>query len=166
MDIGEFKQRFLPLQRVMYFIAFRVSGSAQEAEDAVQEAFLRLWTSRNRLPQMDSPEAYCTTLVRRICYERHRQKHAQVVSIDTAKPVAPTSDDIEERIDRSQMTAMVKAIIKLLPEQQRLVITLHDVDGHDNSEVAAITGLSEVNVRVILSRARKTVRDRLGIVRS
>lgn len=128
----------------------------------MQEAYLKLWTRRGSLPKMESEKAYCITLVRNICLDRRRGQHPTVVSLDTARPAIYTLADINERIDHSLMAAKVKEAIKQLPEQQRLIITLKDIDDCDYGEISRSTGLSEVNIRVILSRARKAVRARFG----
>ncbi len=73
MDTAEFKQQFLPYHRKLYRVAFRLTGNPQEAEDMVQEAYLKLWNKRDELAGVLNTEAYCVTLVKNLCYDALRR---------------------------------------------------------------------------------------------
>jgi len=162
MNASEFKQQILPLHRMMYWTAWRLSGNAQESEDMVQEAYLRLWTKRSELPKMNSPEAYCVTLVRHLYMDRHRGSYLQIVDTSTEELALETSENIEKRLEARDLSDKVKNVILKLPEQQRLVITLKDVEDRSFEEISHLTSLSEGNIRVLLSRARKAIRQEFG----
>ena len=73
MNASDFKQKFLPYHRKLYRSAFQILGNAQDAEDMVQEAYLKLWQKRNELPpDITNLEAYCVTLVKHLCYDNRR----------------------------------------------------------------------------------------------
>ena len=63
MEASEFKARFLPLSRRMYWAAWRLTENREESEDLVQDVFLRLWTQRDELPEIENAEAYCVKLI-------------------------------------------------------------------------------------------------------
>ena len=64
MDANQFKEQFLPYHAKLYRVAFRLMGNTQDAEDMVQEAYLKLWKKRDELPNdIQSMESYCITLV-------------------------------------------------------------------------------------------------------
>ena len=70
MDANDFKRLFLPYHRKLYRVAFRLLGNVQDAEDMVQEAYLKLWKRREELPSnIESWEAYCITLTKNLCYD-------------------------------------------------------------------------------------------------
>ena len=69
MDTAEFKQQFLPYHRKLYRVAFRLTGNPQDAEDMVQEAYLKLWNKRDELADVLNTEAYCVTLIKNLCYD-------------------------------------------------------------------------------------------------
>ena len=69
MDAAEFKQQFLPYHRKLYRVAFRLTGNPQDAEDMVQEAYLKLWNKRDELADVLNTEAYCVTLIKNLCYD-------------------------------------------------------------------------------------------------
>ena len=73
MDAAEFKQQFLPYHRKLYRTAFRLTENPQEAEDMVQEAYLKLWNKRDELAGVLNTEAYCVTLVKNLCYDALRR---------------------------------------------------------------------------------------------
>jgi RNA polymerase sigma-70 factor (ECF subfamily) len=162
MNAAEFKQQFLPLHRMMYWTAWRLSGNAQEAEDMVQEAYLKLWTKRSELPKMNSPEAYCITLVRHLYMDRFRGNCLQIVDTTTEDLPLLNAENIERRLEARDLSDKVKEGILKLPEQQRLIITLKDVEDRSFDEIAHLTSLSEGNIRVLLSRARKAIREEFG----
>ncbi|MGM9699956.1 MAG: RNA polymerase sigma factor [Prevotella sp.] len=162
MDASVFKQRFVPCSRTMYWTAFRLTGHAAEAEDLVQEVYLKLWTQRDRLPRMDSEEAYCVRMVRNVFLDRRRSARLPLSGEPIADRSAVADDDVAAHTELCDLAARAKALMDRLPEQQRTVMMLKDVDDCTYEEVAERTGLTPGNLRVVLSRARKTIRRLLG----
>ena len=162
MDASVFKQRFVPCSRALYWTAFRLTGHAAEAEDLVQEVFLKLWTQRDRLPQMDSEEAYCVRMVRNVFLDRRRSARLQLSGEPIADRSVVADDDVVAHAELCDLAAHAKALMERLPEQQRTVMMLKDVEDRTYEEVAERTGLTQGNLRVVLSRARKTIRRLLG----
>lgn len=128
MDASQFKTLFLPVSSQMYGVAMRLTGNHQEAEDLVQEAFLRLWTRRERIGRVDRPEAYATTLLRRIFCDRLRLPVLHESDSTPDELPLASSEDISRVIEQADISAHVKAVIARLPTMQRLVITLKDVE--------------------------------------
>ena len=159
MQASEFKQQFLPLSRHMYWTAWRLTGHAEEAEDLVQEAFLRLWTKREPLGEIENPEAYCTTLIRNLYLNFVRQKRMQFS--DKPPELVPLVDEntLEDQMALKDESRQVQQLIGRLPEQQRRIITLHDIEDFSNEEIREQTGLQPTHIRVLLSRARKAIRQ-------
>jgi len=91
MDATEFKQQFLPYHRKLYRTAFRLTENPQEAEDMVQEAYLKLWNKRNELTGVLNTEAYCVTLVKNLCYDTLRRSQPDEDRQAHEEP-KPTSD--------------------------------------------------------------------------
>ena len=158
MDAESFKRMFLPCHSKLYGVAYRLLENEEDAEDLIQEAYLKLWSKRNELTVISNPEAFAVTLVKNMCYDLLRSgKYALVrqnVPLSEAQNAFPT--DNQEIQEDAQV---VKAIVARLPLQQRQVVTLRDVKGCSYEEVERLTGLNSVNVRVLLSRARKKIRE-------
>lgn len=130
----------------------------QDAEDAVQEAFLKLWQLRDSLDRYDSLVAFATTVTRNLCIDklRVRDRHC---SIDDTLYRQAAPDNPYLHLERSNTEALLKAIIDQLPGLQQAIIKLRDIEDYELEEIAAITGTSVEAVRVNLSRARKRVRE-------
>lgn len=160
MDASEFKSRYLPCHRRMFLTALRLTRHRQDAEDIVQDAFTKLWELRHDTLADKNVEAYCTRIVHNLFIDRQRRQHL--------KPATHTADDLQladlsaagTDMERQESQQMVGQLISQLPEKQRQIITLRDVEGLTYEEIAQQTGLTEVNIRVLLSRARKTIRER------
>ena len=158
MDAESFKNEFLPYHRKLYCVAYRLLENAADAEDLVQEAYLKLWGKREGLTVISNPEAFSVTLVKNMCFDLLRSgKYVlsrQTVELTAAQDVSQ-SDNLEVRDEVRQ----VKDIIAHLPEQQQRIVNLRDVKGCSYEEIEQVTGLNSTNVRVLLSRARKRIRE-------
>ncbi len=159
MDANEFKRRFLPCQMKLYRTAYTLTGNAQDAEDMVQEAYVRLWDKRNELTHIESPEAYGVTLVKHLCLDLLRKNHRQTATCTPEEVTLTAEDSPGTRTETHDEADCLRQLIDRLPVNQRQVMWLRDVDGCSYNEIAQITGLSDVNIRVLLSRARKMIRE-------
>lgn len=160
MDANDFKKQFLPYQRRLYRAAFLLIGNAQDAEDIVQEAYLKLWKRRNELPpNIINMEAYCITLIKNLCYDTLRASHLDEDGRPPEELNIANDTNVADEIDTRDEANQVMKLIDGLPQQQRQVILMRDVDDRSYEEIEETTGLSAVNVRVLLSRARKKIRE-------
>lgn len=162
MDASEFKKIFLPCHRQMYAAAWRLTGNQQEAEDLVQDAMMRLWTKREDLKKPDNAHAFAVITLRNLFYDQRRKKQLQMNDEEPADYQMRTERDASDELASRQEASMAMKIIDHLPDKQRLIITLHDLDNLSYEEIEAQTGLNAVNIRVALSRARKAVRDKMS----
>ena len=162
MTAGDFKQDYFSLHPKLYRVAFAILKNAEEAEDIIQEAYCKLWDSREKLAEIKTPEAYCVTLVKHLCMDFLRSPKAarndyNIDDYDFSDNSANAGDDMEskEAIDN------IKSIIKKLPEKQQRILNLRGFAGCSLEEIETITGESAVNIRVLLSRARNTLKMKL-----
>ena len=151
MDAESFKKEFLPYHRKLYCIAYRLLENAADAEDLVQEAYLKLWDKREGL-------AIISTLVKNMCFDLLRSGKYTLSrqSVELAEVHNVSQADNFEARDEAQQ---VRHIIAHLPVQQQKIVTLRDVKGCSYEEIEQVTGLNATNVRVLLSRARKKIRE-------
>lgn len=166
MDAEEFKQRFLPLHTQLYRTAFRLMGNAMDAEDMVQEAYLKLWERRDDLGHVANMEAYCTSLIRHICIDAFRRKRPEEDSPPPEEFPLTDNEDAATALERQDEAKQLTSLINRLPEGQRTVMTLHDVEGCSYEEIEEATGFTAVNIRVMLSRARKKIREQIERIRN
>ena len=157
MDSSAFKRLLLPHYRRMYATAMTILRNSDDASDAVQEAFTRLWEKRDDLPNIDNPEAYCVTTIKRICIDRIRRSTLPINEV--TEDTLLISDDSDELADNRESLQLVAHLMNSRPEQQRYVLQLRAFDDCSLEEIESITGLTGVNVRTLLSRARRRMRE-------
>lgn len=152
----EFKTRVLPLQPSLYRFAKSLLRDRQEAEDCVQEMLLRLWSRRESLPVVDNIKAFAMKMTRNFCLDKLKtRKHV----VDISKEVIPSDVDLHRQVEVNDAVARIEAIMLLIPEQQRSLMHLRNIEGLEMAEIAEITGLSVEHARVTLSRARIAIRQ-------
>ncbi len=154
MTEREFGSSFLSLADALYKVAFYILETQDEAEDAVQELYLKLWKNRDALDGIRNPKAYAMTLLRNICFDRIRQ----VSRFDRADVPEPSYDP-DSVLDSRERLEKVLAAVKSLPDRQREILILRTVEGLDYDEIAARTGTDYLTMRVLLSRARKKLKS-------
>lgn len=160
MNANQFKEQFLPYHAKLYRVAFRLMGNTQDAEDMVQEAYLRLWGKRNKLPEeIQNMEAYCITLVKNICYDALRLSHLSEDEHSPEELNLPESTDFAIEMEHKDEANQIMKLISQLPDQQQQIIRMRDIDDKSYDEIEKVTGLSAINIRVLLSRARKKIRE-------
>lgn len=155
MTHDEFKHIFLPLQPLFFRDAMRMLCDRFEAEDAVQNLYMRMWEKRDELANVLSPEGYCRAILRNICIDRLRSINEHPRENVDDLSVATEQKSLFEIKDERQYIQMY---LSGLPPQQRKIVLLR-MSGHSYEEIEALTGLSAVNIRVIITRLRKKFRE-------
>ena len=161
MQASEFKQLFLPCHRKLFSVAYRLMSNTQAAEDMVQETFLKLWMQRDKIERIDNPEAYSITVLRRLFYDKMRTGHLQEVDKDVGSLQVTSSKNIRRQLEAADEYQRVRQLISHLPEPQGRIMLMRDVEDRSFEEISIETGLTEVNIRSILSRARKKIREQI-----
>ena len=157
MNKTEFIDLVLPFKDKLFRLAKRILVSKDEADDAVQEVYLKLWNGKESIEKYKSPEAFAITMTKNYCLDRLKSKQASNLKIVHSN--YETSENIEKRIEANDGVELVFKIMETLPEQQKIVLQLRDVEQFEFSEIAKMLDSNETAIRVALSRARKTVRD-------
>lgn len=165
MQASDFKQLFLPCHRKLFSVAYRLMSNAQAAEDMVQETFLKLWMQRDKMEKIDNPEAYSITVLRRIFYDKMRAGHLQEVDKDVGSLQVSSSQNISKQLEEADEYQRVRLLITHLPEPQARIMLMRDIEDRSFDEISTETGLTEVNIRSILSRARKKIREQIKAMR-
>jgi RNA polymerase sigma-70 factor (ECF subfamily) len=159
MNIDDFKTQVLPVKNKLYRIALRYLTNQEDAEDAVQETMLRLWKRKEKLKDLKSIEAFAVTITKNLCLDKLRSKKFEGGEVEDY--MLKTERDPHSRAEVSDAVQHVKQIIETLPEQQKVIIQLRDIEGYSNEEAAQMLEMNVVTLRVNLSRARKRVREEL-----
>lgn len=165
MDAESFKQRFLPLHPRLYRVAFAMTENTQDAEDILQEVYCRLWNRREELVLVQNPEAFCVTMVKNLCLDLLRKpQHNRCGEVAECMDIVSGLSPESEFIERDEVRR-IRSLIDSLPENQRRILLLRGLNDFSMEDIEKITGLSSVNIRVLLSRARKTIREQIEKLR-
>lgn len=159
MTKDEFKARFLPLSDGLFRIAFRYLEDSDDAQDAVQDVFIKLWNSRDSLDTVANTEAYCYTLVRNICIDRLRKSRKTVKQEEM--PEHSSDDPPDKEVMTREALRKTLRCIEGLPPKQREIIRMRIFEELEYDEIAKKLGLTEINTRVQLSLARKALKTRM-----
>jgi RNA polymerase sigma-70 factor (ECF subfamily) len=161
MTAESFKQQYFSLHPKLYGIAYTIIKNEEDAEDVVQDAYCKLWDEREKLAEINKPEAYCCTLVKHLCFDFLRSPKISRNDSITDYDFADEAETVENHIINTETVQQIKQHIKKLPEKQRQVLHLRSFGECSLEEIEKITGENPVNVRVLLSRARNTLRTKL-----
>lgn len=158
----DFDNIWLPLADRFYRVAYYMLESSCEAEDAVQELFLKLWKSRDRLSGLRNPAAYGISLLKNICIDRIRRREVRRSEmLDAAAPLEGPPP--ETRMSAKEMLGLVMEEIGKLPPKQAEVMRLIILEDLDYGKIEKRTGLSQIHIRVLVSTARKTLKNKLKL---
>lgn len=158
MNQNEFVQLTTPIKDKVFRLAKRLLTSTEEAEDATQEVLVKLWSKNGSLNTFNSVEAFAMTLTKNYCLDQLKSKRAGNLKIVNINFIDRTPS-VDKKVEDSDSLNWVEKIINQLPEQQRILIQMRDIEQYEFAEIAKITEMNEIAVRVALSRARKTIRE-------
>ena len=150
-----FHTDWLPLRDRFYRIAFYILENEDDAKDAVQDLYLKLWDLRDQLDLIRQPSAYGAMLMRNLCIDRIRNRRCPEPLDEKLSGKAPPDDAL---ILKESVAGLYEAIQKL-PAGQRKLLTLRVLHGLSYEQIQQVTGLSGLNIRVQVSLARKKLKE-------
>lgn len=160
MKQTEFLNVVLPFKDKLFRLAKRLLVSTEEAEDATQEILLKLWSKNDAMKRYKNVEAFAMTMTKNFCLDRLKSKQASNLKLVHSN-YADGAQSLQKEIEIKDSVSWVQKIMEDLPEQQKLAIQLRDVEQYDFEEIGKVLNMKPTAVRVTLSRARKTVREKL-----
>ncbi len=158
MNQNEFLQVIAPFKDKVFRLAKRLLVSTEEAEDATQEVLVKLWNKNESLNGYSSVEAFAMTITKNYCLDQLKSKRATNLQIVHSN-YTDRQPSLQQQLEDTDSLNWVEKIINELPEQQRLIIQMRDIEQYEFSEIAQILEMNETAIRVALSRARKTIRE-------
>tara|TARA_B110000967_G_C18869351_1_gene554500 strand:+ start:1747 stop:2256 length:510 start_codon:yes stop_codon:yes gene_type:complete len=160
MNEIEYLKIITPFKDKIFRIAKRLLVSVEEAEDATQEVLLKLWNHRQKFKDYKSPEAFAMTMTKNWCFDRLKSKQAQNLKI-VHNNYEDHSQSLQKSIEVNDSLRWVETHMEALPAKQKLILQLRDIEQFEFHEIADILDMTEATIRVSLSRARKTIREKL-----
>lgn len=159
MDAREFKQRFMPHYRLLYRVAYLLTENAQDAEDLLQDMYLKLWQKRDDLPDKAMKEAYLVTMMQRLFIDQRRLKRLDT-SIELRNEEGPPDErSLDEQIDSRDEFQQIERLISELSERDAKIIKMHVMEDRSYEEIERDTGLSQGNIRIIVMRAKQKLKQ-------
>lgn len=161
-----FRNDILPLKDKLYRLALRITLDSAEAEDIVQDTMIRVWNKRDEWAQFNSIEAFCLTVARNLAIDRSQKSEAQNIELTTETQEMSDGSTPERQLERSEQMDLVRKLINKLPEKQRTIIQLRDIEEKSYKEIADVMQLTEDQVKVTLFRARQRIKAKYNEIQS
>jgi RNA polymerase sigma-70 factor (ECF subfamily) len=159
MDAREFKQRFMPHYKLLYRVANYLTGNAQDAEDLLQDMYLKLWQKRDDLKEETDTQAYLVTMMKNLFIDQRRHKHLDASEAIEAHASPPDERSLDHQIDARDEVQQVEGLIRKLSERDAKIIQMHLMEDRSYEEIENDTGLSQGNIRIIVMRAKKKLKQ-------
>ncbi|SHI96462.1 RNA polymerase sigma factor [Pseudozobellia thermophila] len=160
MQQSDFLKMVTPFQDKLYRMAKRLLVSREEAEDATQEVLLKLWSKKKTIGSYRNIEAFAMTMTKNFCLDRLKSKQAGNLKLVHSN-YQEGGTSLQKQVEAVDSVDWVRKIMEELPEQQKMVLQLRDIEEYDYDEIAEMLEMKPTAVRVALSRARKAVREKL-----
>lgn len=160
MKQGDFLKTVMPFKDKVFRLAKRLLVSTEEAEDATQELYFKLWKNKAEIENYKNVEAFAMTMTKNYCFDRLKSKQANNLKLVHSN-YEEKGTSLQHKVELNDSVSLVHKLIDKLPEQQKIIIQLRDVEEYEFAEIAEMLNLNETAVRVSLSRARKTIREQL-----
>ena len=160
MNKTDFKLKVFSLSERLFPMVSRILGNKVNTEDAIQEIMMKLWEKRDKIGQHPNINGFVFLTARNYCLDVLRKKKLEIDDSSLQLKIL-RSDYGHEELGWKELNGIIKEILRNLPEQQREVLIMRDLEGYENIEIAAAMELKVEYVRVLLSRARKQVSIKL-----
>lgn len=160
MNQSEFLSTIKPFKDKLFRLAKRLLVSNEEAEDATQDVLIKLWNKNDALKEYGSIEAYAMTITKNHCLDVLKSKRVTNLKI-VHNNYTEQGAELHKKIEDQDSLNWVEKWINDLPEQQKLIIQMRDIEEYEFEKIAQVLEMNETAVRVALSRARKAIREKM-----
>lgn len=160
MKQTEFLQLVMPFKDKVFRLAKRLLVSVEEAEDATQEVLLKLWSNKSSMQKYRNVEAFTMTMTKNYCLDRLKSRQASNLKLVHSN-CKDHDASLQKQVETKDSVSWMHRIMECLPEQQKMVLQLRDIEQYEYDEIASMLDMNPTAIRVALSRARKTVREEL-----
>jgi RNA polymerase sigma factor (sigma-70 family) len=162
MDAARFNNLVLPMSKKLLHFAFQMLHDTGEAEDAVQEVIMKLWKIRDSLENYNSLEAFSMKITRNWCLDRLKaKKPIYIEGYQKEFDSRAADENPQKQMEKKDRLKLLATVLEKLPEPQRLIIQLRDIEGLEFEQIAEIMDSNVNALRVSLSRARNRLKEEL-----
>lgn len=161
MNLEAFQNRVLPSKNKLFRFAFRMLGSSEEAKDVVQEVLIKVWNGREQMAEVQNMEAWCMRITKNLSLDKLRSRQRRATDSIEGFEIRHEALSPHENTELNESMLRINQLIAALPEKQRQVIHLRDIEGYSYNEICEMLELDMSQVKVSLFRARNAVREKL-----
>ena len=161
MTQENFKKQILPIKNKLYRFSLRIVGNSLEAEDVVQEVFIKMWRSREDWYKYKNLEAWCMRLTKNLSIDKLRSKHQRVGVLAEGMDFVAKEALPDKKAELNDSIGQIRALMNGLPEKQKMVMQLRDLEGMSYQEISEQLEMTLSQVKVYLFRARKSIKSQL-----
>jgi RNA polymerase sigma-70 factor (ECF subfamily) len=159
MQVNDFRRMIIPFKDKMFRFALRIAGNQFDAEDIIQEVMVKLWRKKEQLMTVDNKEAWCMTVTRNMAIDWKRSKIKRFSELSDHTHITDKEATPAQSLEQSELSKMVRSCIDQLPDQQREIIHLRDIEGYSYKEIAAMTGKTVDQIKVQIYRGRQKLKS-------
>ena len=159
MENISFRTTVLPLSDRLFRLALRITMNRAEAEDVVQDTLLKVWEQRSQWEQINSLEAFAIATCRNRALDVLKRAGRNTKSLDEVDDVHSPMPNVQSSMEAREQISLVRRLMDGLPEVQRTIMLLRDIEGKTYQEIAQALGISETQVKVYLHRARTKIKE-------
>ena len=163
MENISFRTTVLPLSDRLFRLALRITMNRAEAEDVVQDTLMKVWEQRKEWEQINNLEAFAMSICRNRALDIAKRAGRNTKSLDEVPNGQWSIISGQSSLEEREQLSLVRRLMDDLPEVQRTIMLLRDIEGRTYQEIAQVLGISETQVKVYLHRARTKIRKGLGI---
>jgi RNA polymerase sigma-70 factor (ECF subfamily) len=157
-DLAAFESLMRQHERLVLVTALRLLGALEDAQDASQEVFLKLYRNLDRVGASGNLAGWLYRVTVNVCHDAQRKRRASAPVEDAAGLAALTADPQRAAVETERRRALEMSL-RMLSEKERTVVVLRDLEGLTTQEVARVLGTTEATVRSQISKARVKARD-------
>lgn len=162
MDVAQFKDEILPLKNKLYRFSLNIVKDEDLAKDVVQECLIKVWEKRNDLKLVQNLEAWCMQVTKNKALDKLRSKHVSRTDLFEVKLDRRKEKDTPYVVtERGDVMTRIKSLIAELPQRQREVMQLRDIEGYTYKEIGEILEIDINLVKTNLFRARRKLKESL-----
>jgi RNA polymerase sigma factor (sigma-70 family) len=155
-----------PYKDKLYRYALKILRDSLDAEDVVQELLIRIWQRKEQFELIENKEAWCMTVTRNLCIDKIRARKQNTQDISEYHFIADHTATPDVQTEDKESLKIVMDVLNSLPENQKEIIHLRDVEGYSYKEISDLIGLSEDQVKVNLFRARQKLKEKLKNIKA
>ena len=161
MENISFRTIVLPLSDRLFRLALRITMNRAEAEDVVQDTLLKVWEHREEWEQINNLEAFAIATCRNRALDAMKRAGRKTAPLDVVDNRRQTTDNGLRSVEAREQLSLVQKLMDGLPEIQRTIMLLRDIEGRTYQEIAQVLDITEIQVKVYLHRARMKVKKGL-----